>query len=257
MIKNKRGESEAFFFLFLILVVGAVYILANSGSEPEPIIDNSSTLKIANWNLQIFGDSKVDLIPTYAEKIKAYDIIFIQEIRDIDGSSFNLLCNSLPEYNCQVSSRAGRTSSKEQYGIIYKKGISLTIIDYNPDSQDRWERPPIVVNLSSYMLTLVNIHIKPDDVQKELEYLEEIVGENNTIILGDLNADCDYYNPLLGTEFDSWNWIISDIADTTVGATNCAYDRIIVSKNINIKNYGIYTNVTAEESDHYLVWVEV
>lgn len=229
--------------------------------NPEP----KEGISIANWNLQILGDSKAskpELMNFYSTKISQYDIIFVQEIRDTDTSAFYDLCALLPQYNCQASSRAGRTSSKEQYGVISKKGIVVTDIkDYNPDSDDRWERPPIRVtfDLGAYNLTVFNIHTKPDDVQAEMAALTEIVkDEGNVMLLGDLNADCDYYSNIKEKEFDDWYWLIGDEYDTTVAQTDCAYDRIIVSPalypRVLVKGVDA-TDITKEISDHYLVWV--
>jgi len=228
----------------------------------------ASKIKVANWNLQIFGDSKAskpELMSFYASTISNYDIIFIQEIRDADGSSFNELCSMLSNYDCKVSSRAGRSTSKEQYGIIYKKGITIEDFkDFNPDSQDRWERPPIEVTfkIGGYELTVYNIHTKPDDVSNELYNLESVVSNNgNDMIIGDLNADCSYYDNSKENQFNSWQWIIGDNADTTTSpTTNCAYDRIILNSYTYAEyySYGIFKDgITSDVSDHYLVWVEL
>ena len=161
----------------------------------------SQTIKIANWNLNVFGESKAgnnELMALYKEKISNYDIIFVQEIRDISGLAFLELCSSLENYSCINSSRAGRTNYKEQYGVIFRDYINLVSFkDYNPDSLDRWERPPVrlefKINDSGFII--YNIHVKPDDVAKELDYLEDVVNDSgNVIILGDLNADCSYYD---------------------------------------------------------------
>lgn len=241
-------------FIIPILIILIYFLL------PSP-----PTVKIANWNLQTFGQSKAsntELMNLYADKIDDYDIIFIQEIRDKPETAFPKLCSMLQNYTCKLSSRAGTTNYKEQYGIIYKNEISLTSLkDYNPN--DWWERPPIktTFNINGYELTTYNIHAKPDDVQQELFYLEQIVSNNgNVIVLGDLNADCSYYNNDKETEFDDWNWIIKDNQDTTTSSTNCAYDRIILNNNANqeFKNYGIdKKQITSSVSDHYLIWVEL
>lgn len=239
--------------------------------DEEPIIPVETTtpdlsrIKIANWNLQIFGNTKAsndELMNSYASVIDDYDIIFIQEIRNKDQTAFPKLCALLPDYDCGVSSRAGRTSSKEQYGIIYKKGIEISMRDFNPDASDRWERPPVEVtfDIEGYELIAYNIHIKPDDAPEEIDYLEDVVETSgNVVVLGDLNADCSYYNPSTETDFDSWEWIIKDSEDTTVSSTHCAYDRILLNDNANAEysSDGIYTEVTSEQSDHYLVWVEL
>ena len=278
-------KKSTIVLILSIMLVVSIYFYSNSNSSIGNIINNlnlkpnikispqnnsiisttNNTIKIANWNLQIFGTDKAsnqDLLNSYAEKISDYDIIFIQEIRDNSNEAFPKLCSMLPDYNCMNSSRAGRSVSKEQYGIIIKEGIKINSFkDYNPDQEDRWERPPIEVSigLNSHDLTIFNIHTKPDDVKNELDYLDDLPTDKNTIIIGDLNADCSYYNNTKEAEFDSWNWVIKDDEDTTVSSTKCAYDRIILTPNLNFKliHYGIDNNITKDQSDHYLVWVEL
>ncbi len=257
--------------VIILLILGAVdfYFRDSEYSVTGMVIGNfnyENGIKIANWNLQIFGVSKAsdeELMNFYADKINNYDIIFIQEIRDESGTAFEKLCSLLDEYNCEISSRAGRTSSKEQYGVIYNKSIKLNYLkDYNPDKQNRWERPPIEANfdLNNYNLTIFNIHVKPDDVQNELDYLDDVaLNKGYTLVNGDLNADCNYYNNAVENEFEKWSWIINDNEDTTSGDSNCAYDRIITSSLLKDKvvRYGIDKEVNKEQSDHYLIWVEL
>ena len=230
-------------------------------------------VKIANWNLQVFGKTKASddvLMRFYASKIRNYDIIFVQEIRDATGTAFPALCALLTDdgYACENSSRAGRSSSKEQYGVIYslKRNVSITeFTDFNPDPADRWERPPLLVafEVNNYSLLTYNVHTKPEDVTNELRQLEQLVDsdEGNVVILGDLNADCDYYNPETGNEFrDGFNWIVKDDDDTTVSATDCAYDRIILNDDSyqEFVSYGIDAEgITKDVSDHYLAWIEL
>ncbi len=257
-MKQKQINSLIKVTAFIVVLLGA-YIVYD--------YYDSDTIKIANWNLQIFGQTKANnlrLMQTYSEVISDYDIIFIQEIKDSSQTAFPKLCSMLQNYSCASSSRAGRTSNKEQYGVIYKNEINITSFqDYAPDSQDRWERPPVKIkfNINGYSLTVYNIHTKPDDAKQELDYLEDIVSDiGNVLILGDLNADCSYYNNEKQTEFDNWNWIIKDDADTTSSATNCAYDRIMLNDD-SYEEYvddGIYTKrISKDVSDHYLVWVEL
>jgi endonuclease/exonuclease/phosphatase family metal-dependent hydrolase len=257
-----------------ILIILATFFISNKPSNESQIInklpDNQPTqtgaIKVANWNLQIFGESKAskpDLMAKYAQEIGKYDIIFVQEIRDSSGAAFSKLCFLLPQYNCKVSSRAGQTSSKEQYGIIYRKGVKLlSMTDFNPQYQGDFQRPPIlaVFNLTHYDLKVYNIHTDPDNVSAELHILESIVDPSgNVMVLGDLNADCSYYNPSVSPEFDSWFWVIGDGEDTTIASTDCAYDRILL--NSDAKNeflgFGIDKNITSGVSDHYLVWAEM
>lgn len=239
----------------------------NTTNSQEERVNGFNGVSLANWNLQIFGQSKAEndeLMQFYADTIDEYDIVFIQEIRDKSETAFPELCSLLDDYSCELTSRAGRTSSKEQYGIIYKDSVELVNIkDYNPDSQDRWERPPVEVTfrIENYTLRTYNIHTKPDDVQEELNYLEDIVDNSgNVVVLGDLNADCSYYTEITESEFDSWNWIVKNTEDTTVSSTDCAYDRILLNEDSyeEFSDYGIFTKgITKDISDHYLVWINL
>lgn len=225
-------------------------------------------LAVANWNLQVFGQSKAsdeELMKFYTDVIDEFDIVFVQEIRDADEVAFPKLCGQLgQDYECLLSSRAGRTPSKEQIGIIYRSDIDIVESkDYNPDSEDRWERPPVVVTFETqgYEFTVYDIHIKPTDAPQEIAYLEDIVDVNgNNIIMGDLNADCTYYDNDAEDDFVGWNWIVGDDDVTNIAATGCAYDRIIMNEDAynEYMSYGIYTQgIDAGVSDHYLVWVEL
>lgn len=269
--------------LFIIIVIIGYYLLikqeiAREKANKPPVSravtmfipDNDSTLTIMGWNIQIFGISKwnkTGVREKILEVVPKADIIFIQEIRDKSGEAFKELCNELNDsFNCNVSSRAGRSSSKEQYGIIYKKNINLTsFIDYNPDKLDRWERPPIEAGflIGNYELRATLIHTKPENATPELKelemayYLSSWLG--NRVWLGDFNADCGYYDEKNKTIFLNEKWVIEDYDDTTATNSNCAYDRIIINTDMQEEylRYGIYKNVTTEVSDHYPVWVEI
>lgn len=52
----------------------------------------------------------------------------------------------------------------------------------------------------------------------------------NMMFLGDFNADCSYVQPSDWSSIrlrtsDIFKWLIPDSADTTVGKSDCAYDR--------------------------------
>ncbi|MBU2053200.1 MAG: endonuclease/exonuclease/phosphatase family protein, partial [Nanoarchaeota archaeon] len=254
-MKKKSLDSLIKLIVLLIVLTGG-YTIYDTYYDAD-------TIKIANWNLQIFGPTKASnmhLMQTYVSIIDDYDIIFIQEIRDNSRTSFSRLCSMIMNYSCMSSSRAGRTSNQEQYGIIYKNRINITSFsDYNPDFRDRWERPPIevVFDINGKSLTVYNIHLKPEDVENEMNYLEEVVEDRGeVIVLGDLNLDCNYDDGSRG-DFETWNYLITDDDDTTSSSTHCAYDRIILNNNAfeEVKDYGIHKKgITSEASDHYLVW---
>jgi hypothetical protein len=269
-------------FLAFVLIYSVCYIRNNSNTGISAIKNNADkgsnkSITIAAWNLQAFGESKAknsSLLIGYSSIIKKYDIVFVQEIRDENGSAFANLCSLLSEYDCITSSRAGRTSIKEEYGVIVKKDkVSIVqFIDFNPDPLNRWERPPLLVEIkgshsNSSIVWIYVLHAKPSDAANEVKKLEELVRSNNynglswnlsnLIILGDLNADCSFFDTNNKTVFLDWKWIIKDDEDTTTGKSNCAYDRILMNEPAYSKylGYGIDKNVTIEMSDHYLIWV--
>jgi len=258
----------------LFLLISALFLCSCTIEQDTAITtyipDSEDTITIMNWNIQVFGKAKwakPDVREKILDIVPKADIVFIQEIRDISGDVFRDLCSQINKtHKCNISSRAGRSSSKEQYGIIYKNEIELIgIYDYNPDEKDRWERPPVMVNfrVNDYEFRAVNIHVKPDDVANELNHLEfEYLVSSlaiNRIWLGDFNADCSYYDEENKTVFKEEFWVIKDTDDTTVSKSSRAYDRIILNSDMKEEyiRYGIYTNITKEVSDHYPVWVEM
>ncbi len=95
-------------------------------------------------------------------------------------------------------------------------------------------------------------------------------GEGNFIILGDLNADCGYFDedntsPLRSSDY---LWVINNSIDTTTKATNCTYDRIIFTSQATTDftgNSGVFRfdsaynlnyDSTIAVSDHYPVYAE-
>lgn len=257
--------------ILMALIVGIVLTgcVAGAPVKYKEFPDDIGSISVAAWNLQVFGKTKADkadVMAFYDEKMSQYDIIFVQEIRDASGTAFEELCAMLEEYNCQVSSRDGRSSSKEQIGIIYQPWVTVFAYDRIPDPDDVWERAPVRAELmvDDYYFTVFSAHLKPSDVKEELIYLDRAARseEGNVVVMGDLNADCDYYNDddILLMTFGDWNWAIDNLQDTTVSATNCAYDRIIINDNMfeEVKDAGVdKVGIEKQHSDHYLVWMEV
>ena len=279
--KTKRDNVE-FKTLPLILLIALVLASGciDEGESPtttspptttEPptttVPQVSDTLKIATWNVQIFGKTKYnkpDVRAAIVDELRDYDIIAFQEIRDASETYFPKLMEELPSYNYVVSTRLGRTSSKEQYAFIYKKGIELVECHVFNDSEDVFEREPFIATFrtGNYSFDLVQIHTKPDDAENEIDELMEIRTTTNQIWLGDFNADCSYYDE---TQEEPYNWIIPDSEDTTVKSTDCTYDRIVVTDELvpAVRSYHIDKlteydySFQVQISDHYPVSMEL
>lgn len=252
MIYSMNVDKSLILFFIIILAVSAFSFIDYSPKNP---------VSIASWNLNIFGDKKAGnetLMQEYQNIISQFDIIFLQELRDIDGSALTILCEKFnSSFNCFNSSRAGSSSSKEQYYLLYGKEFTLiNYTDYNLANISGFERPPIkaVFNYNNITFSVYCIHTKPDDAKSEISNLESLIAnEGNILVLGDLNADCSYYKK--GNDFNNWHWAITE--DTTVSDSDCTYDNMIINQefyNYFIQSNVYKTNITKDLSDHYLVY---
>jgi len=259
-----------------------------------PAINTSpdNTVKLAAFNLQIFGASKAgkpEVMAVLSKTIRNFDIVAVQEIRDASQTALPALKNSVndmagPKYDFVVSDRLGRTTSKEQYAYFFNTQTMQQIGNpYTyPDSNDLFQREPYVSEFKArngnFDFVLMTIHTDPDTATQEINDLPAVVenakgryqGEGDFIILGDLNADCDYFNensqsPLRSSDY---LWVINNSIDTTTKSTACTYDRIIATsqaKDDFTGNSGVFRfdeaynltyDMTISVSDHYPVYAE-
>lgn len=264
-------------FIFLLFAITNIYA-------------NEENLKIASFNVQVFGKSKISKIEvkeTLIKIISRYDIIFIQEIRDNSEIAIKKLIDELnkssnEKYNYIISERLGNSNSKEQYAFIYKID-KIKIVDAIQYAEyNDFERPPfgIKIEYKKSILALVGIHIDPDKVKKEIDNLNESISTferkfstKNIVIFGDMNAGCKYISPyeLKYSNLKRNNdyiWLIDNDIDTTVSNTNCAYDRVIINKELskNIESAQVFhfdqefdlsQDDAKKVSDHYPVEFEI
>lgn len=240
--------------------------------EPEEIIEvleeeEIKILTIASWNIELFGDRELEndtLMDVYEDHIGDYDIIFLGGIRANDEGAFQDLCGAFPGYDCRESGEVGRSSNKQLYGVIFRDDIEIDgWKEFSSDEDDRWELPPIEVyfKVGDYSLKVYYLNAKPGSAREEIEFLEEVVEDSgNVIVLGDLSADCVFYDPDEENDFVDWEWVIKDVQDTSTDSNDCAYDRIILNDDAydEFEDSGVEDeDITADVADNYLVWVEL
>ena len=284
-----------------------VFVFVEPETEPEdeeevvgreiPQLNRSEVARIATFNIKVFGKTKMgkpDVVTQLVDTVLQYDLVAIQEIKDIDETvPYNFLAElnnaSGDFWNMSLSVRSGTQaddqSSQEQYAYYYNHSVFREIGEgelYNDSANDYFQREPYRAqfellnasgNSSGFDFTLFTIHTKPASALAEIDALHEVIQsyqENDTtetdvILLGDLNADCSYAtaqelweSPLRQPQY---NWLVNDIADTTVSSTDCAYDRIITLDDLNgrlVGSWGIDTSITnTSVSDHYPVWFDL
>ena len=284
-----------------------VFVFVEPETEPEdeeevvgreiPQLNRSEVARIATFNIKVFGKTKMgkpEVVTQLVDTVLQYDLVAIQEIKDIDETvPHNFLAElnnaSGNFWNMSLSVRSGTQaddqSSQEQYAYYYNHSVFREIGEgelYNDSVNDYFQREPYRAqfellnasgNSSGFDFTLFTIHTKPASALAEIDALHEVIQsyqENDTtetdvILLGDLNADCSYAtaqelweSPLRQPQY---NWLVNDIADTTVSSTDCAYDRIITLDDLNgrlVGSWGIDTSITnTSVSDHYPVWFDL
>lgn len=248
----------------------------------------NETIKIASFNIQIFGKSKrekEEVMQVLEKIVRNFDIVAIQEFRDKSETTLPYFVDRInaqgEQYGFVGSPRLGRTVSKEKYAFIYNKNTVYyrDISFVYDDILDVFEREPFIAAFRSgdFDYTLVNIHTKPDDATNEIHALADVImyadervsDDNDVIVLGDFNADGSYFSETTATGLrdSQYLWIVPDDFDTTVAKGNYTYDRIVVQKQNTEEDfagrvevfrfdtvYNLNEDFTKRVSDHYPVW---
>jgi len=253
-------------------------------------VARSSTIRVGSFNIQVFGQSKMSdakIMDVLAKIIKRYDIIAIQEVRSTKENVIPKLLSYINKddlrYDYVISKRLGRTGSKEQYAFVYNtKTVNLIpgsayVVD---DPKDVFEREPFVAYFRSgnFDFKIVDIHIKPEDVEAELIHLESVINdiykgssEKDIIVLGDMNADGSYFNEKkMAMIFPFWIQLIDNSQDTTVAVSENTYDRMMTREETANEEYdgisGVFnwdkeygvtdSDFVKKVSDHYPIYAE-
>ena len=261
---------------------GAVSAVSESGSQEESC---PHELEIASWNLEVFGQSKAnnqEELSEIAEKISNYDIIAVQEIKDKSpGTAPYILQDEVEiygEYGMVLSNRTGafceeNPYASEQYAFFYNKDTIKPLEEehHYPDTDCDFSREPFAARFQSseygYSFVLITLHVKPDDALNETEALVNVFewakfqypDEDDFILLGDLNADCNYASSSELDELDirngDYQWIIPDGTNTNIAeSSSCAYDRMIIGDGGSEEYLGSFsTDCELESSDHCII----
>ncbi|XP_005244154.2 deoxyribonuclease-1-like 2 [Falco peregrinus] len=214
----------------------------------------TATLRVGAFNIQAFGDTKMsnkEVVDIIVSILRRYDVVLVQEVRDSDLSAVTELMEQLNSmstspYDYEISGPLGRENYKEMYLFIYRTDVVSVVDTYQyEDPQDVFSREPFILRVSAPHtkvgeFVLVPLHSAPHNAVAEIDGLYDVYlaiiskwGTDNIMFLGDFNADCAYIQPSdwsairLRTS-DIFKWLLPDGTDTTVGKSDCAYDRIVV-----------------------------
>ena len=255
--------------------------------------DREDTVRIATFNIRTFGVTKMgkpEVVTELVEIFDRYDMVSVQEIKDINQEVpyrflDELRNGSSNEWEMLLSERSGQQEDdiggQEQYAVYYRESVVQPLNEsklHNDSMLDEFYREPFLTEfsvltkngeISNLSFLMISIHTSPGVTVDELHSLSNLAMEmpesEKLVILGDMNADCNYasLNELdeLAIRNSNFTWVVPDDADTTFSSTRCAYDRIILDEQIS-KSYtgwwGIDRNMSSSNvSDHFPVWVEL
>lgn len=261
---------------------------------------SAATIRIATFNIQIFGKKKMsnaNVMSVIANVVSQFDVVAIQEVRGGDAAPVRALVDLLrasgAQYSATVSEPIGRTSQTESYAYVWDDSR----IQFVPESAylvqdpaDRMHREPMVASFSTrvnpssgrppFRFTLINAHTSPSEVTASAignemnvlddvfvrvrEYDNQISGEEDTIMLGDLNVDTRGLREL--AQIPNVSSIAGDTKTNTLGTKT--YDHILIDHTMTREftgRYGVLQfqsdfGLTAEQaksvSDHQPLWAE-
>ncbi|MEX2140617.1 MAG: endonuclease/exonuclease/phosphatase family protein [Pirellulales bacterium] len=264
---------------------------AGSASEAgHAVADYGGTIKIASFNIQILGRSKIAqrrVMDVLSDVIRRFDVIAIQEVRantdDILPRFIETINSGGRKYDYLIGPRLGRSSSKEQYAFVYDTAtieVDRTAMYTVEDRADLLHREPLVGSFrvrgppasEAFTFTLVNVHTDPDEVPQEVAALAQVYtavrndgrGEDDVILVGDLNADEQNFGPL--GQLPNITWAISGVPTNTRG--NRTYDNLLFHRAATseftgltgvvdlMRDYQLTLDAALEVSDHLPVWAQ-
>ena len=248
------------------------------------------TIRVATFNLQVFGATKADkphVMEVLAGILSRFDVVALQEIRsnldDVVPRLVEQINRSGRHYDYVIGPRLGRTNNNEQYAYLFDRNAveidryQLYTVD---DPDDLLHREPLVAWFrcvgpavgDAFTFTLVNVHLDPDEVQRELSVLDDVYRavksdgrqEDDVIVLGDFNAD--------GATLGQIQHIAGMVAAIQGIPTNtrgtAQYDNLVFQRTTTdeftgrvgvfdfMRQFNFTMNEALEISDHMPAWAE-
>jgi deoxyribonuclease-1-like protein len=251
------------------------------------------TILISSFNIQAFGEKKVGnraMAEQIAAIIRLFDVVAIQEVRAKDQTVIPRLLQYVnaqgARYDYILGPRLGRSDSKEQYCYLYDTNrlLSSPQASYTvEDNADLLHREPLVARFVTrvpqgyppFTFSLMNIHTDPDEVKLEMpvmhtvlrgvrEYEWATAGEDDVLMMGDLNCEPSRFGPL--AQVPGIYWIIQN--EPTNTRKTKLYDNIIFDSGLTseytgrggVLDFAAWFGISMEEaltiSDHMPVWGE-
>ena len=279
-------------------------VSTTSSFEPVSLSDlgarSSETIRVATFNIQVFGDKKSsnrDVMAKLAKVVTNFDVVAIQEVRGGDSTPVDRLVGLINasggKYGAVVSHPIGRTSQTECYAFVWDE-TRIQLVPQSSyvvnDEGDFMHREPMVASFQvrtgtadgrlPFRFTLINAHTSPKEVAanaaiNEMNVLDDVFvsvwqydnqmsGEEDCILLGDLNVDVKGLREL--GQLPGVESVTGDMKTNTLKSKT--YDHIVLNRDLTREftgRFGVFDLETelslsredaASVSDHLPVWAE-
>jgi endonuclease/exonuclease/phosphatase family metal-dependent hydrolase len=247
-------------------------------------------LRIASFNIQVFGESKLADTKTaavLAQIIRKFDVVAVQEVRAKDANFVNRFLQQINAAGIPsdvvIGPRLGRTDSKEQYAYFYdttRVELDRVSVYTVRDPDDLLHREPLVAGFrargppanEAFTFTLVDVHTDPDLVANEVDALADAFravqndgrNEDDVIMLGDFNADESRLRRLGAIPYIAY--VISGVPTNTHGTKtydNILFDRRATTEFLGqggvldvMREFNLTLDDALKVSDHLPIWAE-
>jgi len=267
-------------------------LVSGVGNQALPPTRNNETIRIASFNIQVFGESKLsdpDAMQAIVTILRTFDLIAIQEVRAVSQDVLPQLMARLNtdghQYDYAIGPRLGRSNSKEQYAFVFDTQ-TIEIDRYQlytvDDPDDLLHREPLVgwfrargpAPEHAFTFSLATIHTDPDEVNQELDVLDDVFfkvrddtrrSEDDVILLGDLNAKAANLRQL-----GQVKGLVKVVSGETPTNTlhNAQYDNILFQETATteftgragvfdfLREFNLSLPQAQRISDHMPVWAE-
>ena len=175
---------------------GEAAIIAETVNLQNPQQRPSETIRVATFNIQMFGEKKsstrmipdegVDVMGTLAKIVGSFDLVAIQEVRSSDGVPIQRLVDLINasggQYTAALSEPIGDDNYTESYAFVWDERRIQMIQNSSyviEDEQDRMYREPMVASFvtrlpagdrrAPFRFTVINAHTDPDMVSPQAD----------------------------------------------------------------------------------------
>ncbi|MEQ1824360.1 MAG: endonuclease/exonuclease/phosphatase family protein [Pirellula sp.] len=194
--------------------LGRMISARTSSSIPRPAQDSSPVLRIASFNLQAFGESKLRqsaVAETIVRILRQFDVVALQHIQSKHQAVLPELVEKLNQLDRRfeycIGPRVGSNGNQQQFAFVFDTDRIETDRQmlYTVDDPQRlvefeplvgWFRSKAGTLDTAFTFSLVNLRIDPLDSEREWKLIPDLIrsvrqdgrNEDDIILVGDFGG---------------------------------------------------------------------